>query len=84
MSIGPIEQSTNINAVANCADLQATYRAEAAKTQNLRDRYAAADDRFNAAKKQREDCAMELAQNNQILQGLAGQIRAIPGCAIPN
>ena len=79
-----MEQPTNINAVANCADLQAKYRAESAKTQNLRDRYTTADDRFNAAKKQREDCAMELAKNNQILQGLAGQIKAIPGCTIPN
>ena len=75
---------TNIPEVANCADLQAKYRTEAAKTQNLRDRYTAADDRFKAAKKQREACAMDLAQNNQILQGLAGQIRAIPGCVIPN
>ena len=84
MSTGPIEQATNINAVANCADLQAKRRAEAAKTQNLRDRYTASDDRFNAAKKQREDCAMELAENNQKLQGLDGQIKAIPGCVIPN
>ena len=79
-----MEQPTNINAVANCADLQAKYRTEAAKTQNLRDRYTAANDRFKAAKKQLEDCAMALAENNQKLQGLAGQIRAIPGCTIPN
>lgn len=79
-----MEQPTNVNAVANCGDLQAKYRAEAAKTQNLRNRHTAADDRFNAAKKQLEACTMDLAQNNQILQGLAGQIKAIPGCVIPN
>ena len=84
MSTGPVEQPTNINAVANCADLQAKHRAEAAKTPNLRDRYTAADDRFNATQKQREACAKDLAQNNQILQGLDAQIRAIPGCTIPN
>ena len=84
MSAGPMEQPTNVNAVANCADLQAKYRTEAAKTQNLRDRYTAADDRCKAAKKQLEACTMELAENNQKLQGLAGQIRAIPGCVIPN
>jgi hypothetical protein len=79
-----MEQPTNVNAVANCGDLQAKYRAEAAKTQNLRDRFTAADDRFKAAKKQLEACTMDLALNNQILQGLAGQIKAIPGCVIPN
>ena len=84
MSAGPIEQPTNINAVANCTDLQANYRTEAAKTQNLRDRFTAADDLFKAAKKQLEACTMALAENNQKLQGLAGQIRAIPGCVIPN
>ena len=84
MSTGPIQQPTNINAVANCGELQAKYRTEAAKTQNLRDRHTTADDIFKAAKKLLEDCTMELAQNNQILQGLAGQIRAIPGCTIPN
>lgn len=88
MSAGPINSRTinptTITAVANCADLQAKYRTEAAKTQNLKDRYAAADDRFKAAKKQLEACTMELAENNQKLQGLSGQIKAIPGCAIPN
>lgn len=84
MSTGPIEQTTNINAAANCGDLQAKYKTEAAKTQGLRDRHTAADDRFKAAKKQLEACTMQLAENNQILQGLAGQIRAIPGCVIPN
>ena len=84
MSTGPIQQPTNINAVANCGDLQAKYRTEAAKTQNLRDRHTTAGDIFKAAKKQLEDCTMALAENNQKLQGLAGQIRAIPGCAIPN
>jgi len=84
VSAGPIEQPTNINAVANCTDLKANYRTEAAKTQNLRDRFTAADDRFKAAKKQLEACTMALAENNQKLQGLAGQIRAIPGCVIPN
>ena len=79
-----MEQPTNINAVANCADLQAKYRMEAARTQDLRNRFTAADDRFKAAKKQLDACTMELAENNQKLQGLAGQIKAIPGCVIPN
>ena len=79
-----MEQLTNINAVANCADLQAKRRAEAAKTQDLRNRVTAADDRFRATKKQLDACTMALAENNQILQGLDAQIRAIPGCTIPN
>ena len=79
-----MEQPTNISAVANCGDLQAKYRTEAARTQDLRNRFTAADDRFKAAKKQLEACMMELAENSQKLQGLSGQIRAIPGCVIPN
>ena len=86
MSSGPMNpvNPTAIPAIANCAELQAKYRTEAAKTQETRDRFTASDDRYRAAKKQWEDCKDELTKNNQILQGLAGQIGAIPGCAIPN
>ena len=86
MSSGPMNQvpPTNINATANCAGLQARYRAEAALTNELKDRLEVADDRQRAATQMLLDCQRDYQQNQSRLLGLAGQINAIPGCAIPN
>ena len=86
MSSGPMNQltPTNINAIANCADLQAKFRAESALTQGLKDRLEVADDRHRAATQMLLGCQRDYQQNQSKLLGLAGQINAIPGCAIPN
>jgi hypothetical protein len=87
MSAGPINLSninpSNINAIASCADLQANWRAVSAETPELKVRYQAADERYQAAELQRNACRDALMQNGQKLLGLAGQMNAIPGCAIP-
>jgi uncharacterized protein YlxW (UPF0749 family) len=75
---------TNINAIANCADLQARFRAESALTQGLKDRLEVADDRHRAAMQMLMDCQRDYQQNQSKLLGLAGQINAIAGCTIPN
>jgi len=86
MSAGPTSQftPTNINAIANCADLQAKFRAESALTQGLRDRLEVASIRERAATQMLLDCQRDYQQNQSKLLGLAGQINTIPGCAIPN
>jgi hypothetical protein len=86
MSAGPTSQftPTNINAIANCAELQAKFRAEAALTQGFKDRLEVADDRQRAATQMLLDCQREYQQNQSKLLGLAGQINAIVGCVIPN
>jgi len=75
---------TNINAIANCADLQAKFRAESALTQGLKDRLEVADDRHRAAMQMLMDCQRDYQQNQSKLLQLAGQINAITGCTIPN
>ncbi|MEI8016614.1 MAG: hypothetical protein WCH39_00375 [Schlesneria sp.] len=86
MSAGPTSQftPTNLNAIANCADLQARYRTESALTQSLKDRVEVASIRERAATQMLLDCQRDYQQNQSKLLGLAGQINAIPGCAIPN
>lgn len=86
MSLGPPSQftPTNINAIANCADLQEKFRAESALTQGLKDRLEVASIRERAATQMLLDCQREFQQNQSKLLGLAGQINVIPGCAIPN
>jgi hypothetical protein len=75
---------TNVNAIANCADLQAKFRAEAALTNDLKTRLEAADDRQRAATQMLLDCQRAYQQNQTKLLTLAGQMNAIPGCIIPN
>jgi len=75
---------TNINAIANCAELQAKFRAESALTQNLRNRLEVADDRHRADMQILLDCQRDYQQNQSKLLQLAGQINAIVGCTIPN
>jgi len=86
MSSGPSYQlaPTNINAIANCADLQTKFRTEAALTQGLKDRLEVASIRERAATQMLLDCQRDYQQNQSKLLGLAGQINAIPGCTIPN
>ena len=86
MSLGPTSQftPTNINAIANCADLQARFRAESALTQGLKDRLEVADDRHRADTQILLNCQREYQQNQSKLLQLAGQINAIVGCAIPD
>jgi len=86
MSSGPTSQvtPTNINAIANCADLQARFRAEAALTQGLKDRLEVADDRQRADTQILLNCQRDYQQNQSRLLQLAGQINAITGCTIPN
>lgn len=86
MSSGPMNQvtPTNVNAIANCAELQARFRAEAALTNELKDRLEVADDRQRAATQMLLNCQRDYQQNQSKLLGLAGQINAIPGCTIPN
>jgi len=86
MSAGPTSQftPTNVNSIANCADLQAKFRSESALTQDLKDRLEVADDRHRAAMQMLMDCQRDYQQNQTKLLTLAGQINAIPGCAIPN
>jgi len=86
MSSGPTSQftPTNINAIANCADLQARFRTEAALTQGLKDRLEVADDRHRADTQILLNCQRDYQQNQSRLLGLAGQINAITGCTIPN
>jgi hypothetical protein len=75
---------TSVPAIAGCADLQAKHRAEAGRKPNLKLRLLAAEDRHKATQMQLDDCRTELMKHEQALQGLAAQIRAIPGCTIPN
>lgn len=86
MSAGPTSQftPTNINAIASCAELQAKFRAEAALTQEFKDRLEVADDRQRADTQILLNCQREYQQNQRKLLQLAGQINAIVGCAIPN
>jgi len=86
MSSGPTSQvtPTNINAIANCADLQARFRTEAALTQGLKDRLEVADDRHRADTQILLNCQRDYQQNQSRLLQLAGQINAITGCTIPN
>jgi hypothetical protein len=86
MSSGPMNQftPTNINAIANCAELQARFRTEAALTQGLKDRLEVASIRERAATQMLLDCQRDYQQNQSKLLGLAGQINAITGCTIPN
>jgi hypothetical protein len=75
---------TNINAIANCAELQARFRAEAGLTQGLKDRLEVASIRERAATQMLLDCQRDYQQNQSKLLQFAGQINAIVGCAIPN
>jgi len=86
MSVGPINQvtPTNVNAIANCSELQATFRAKAALANDLKTRLEVADDRQRATTQMLLDCQRAYQQNQTELLTLAGQINAIPGCAIPN
>ncbi len=86
MSTGPINPTnpTNVPAIANCADLQAKRRAEAGRKPNLKLRLQAAEDRHKATQLQLDDCRTEFMKHEHALQGLDAQIRAIPGCTIPN
>jgi len=86
MSVGPINQftPTNINAIANCTELQARFRTEAGLTQGLKDRLEVAADRQIATTQMLLNCQRDYQQNQSKLLALAGQINAIPGCAIPN
>jgi uncharacterized protein YlxW (UPF0749 family) len=86
MSLGPTSQftPTNINAIANCAELQARFRAEAGLTQGLKDRLEVADDRHRADMQILLNCQRDYQQNQSKLLQLAGQINAITGCTIPN
>jgi len=86
MSAGPTSQftPTSINTIANCADLQAKFRAESALTQGLKDRLEVADDRQRADTQILLNCQRDYQQNQSKLLQLAGQINAIVGCAIPN
>jgi hypothetical protein len=86
MSAGPMNQvtPTNINAISNCAGLQARYRAEAGLTNEIKDRLEVADDRQRAATQMLLDCQRDYQQNQSKLLQLAGQINAIVGCSIPN
>jgi len=86
MSVGPMNQATptNVNAIANCADLQAKFRAEATLTHELKTRLEVADDRQRATTQMLLNCQRDYQQNQSRLLALAGQINAIPGCTIPN
>jgi hypothetical protein len=86
MSSGSMNQftPTNVNAIANCAELQARFRVESALTEGLKDRLEVASIRERAATQMLLDCQRDYQQNQSKLLGLAGQINAIPGCAIPN